>query len=51
MTASYRYVIHCERMRREEAFVAKDMMEFMRLVEEYIVRYGPIVLLYNVGRV
>lgn len=50
MAESYRYIIHCQRMKREEAFVANSHMDFMRLLTDYIAHYGPIDLLYNVGR-
>ena len=47
----YRYVIHCQKMEREEAFVVKDLFEMLRIPERYVVQFGPIDLLYNTGRV
>ena len=50
MAESYRYIIHCMRMQREDTFIARDHMEFMRFLTDYIAQFGPIDLLYNVGR-
>lgn len=47
----YRYVIHCARMPREEAFYVESFTELVKLLEQYVDRFGPIDLLYNVGRV
>lgn len=46
----YRYIIHCQKMQREEAFIAEDMTHLFRVMQDYIMRFGPIDLLYNVGR-
>jgi len=48
---SYRYLIQCERMHREDVFIASSHTDLMRRLELYVVAHGPIVLLYQVGRI
>lgn len=46
---SLRYVIHCARMPRTEEVLVQDFMEFMRILGDYVARYGPIDLIYRVS--
>ena len=47
----YRYIIQCQQMQKENIIEVDDLHEFLKLLERYMIQFGPIDLLYNVGRV
>lgn len=47
----YRYVLHCQRMPREAVIEIEDLHDLLKTIHDYVTRYGPIDLLYNVARV
>ncbi len=47
----FRYIIHCAQMPREEVIVVNSVNELLKTIAEHIAQYGPLDLLYNVGRV
>lgn len=45
-----RYLIRCQSMTRTEEFIASDFHDLVRIMADYVGRYGPIDLLYYVDR-
>lgn len=50
MNPPLRYLIQCERMHRTEEVISYNMIDLMQQLERYMLKYGPIVLLYQSGR-